>query len=165
MALYYKKWDNGDIAFVSGKNKIDAAVSNLIILVTGSRHEKDFTRVDQQLSLLFARSLNPVMHVGDAPGIDSLAIVAYQNWFQRDPVIHKADWSLGKAAGPLRNKAMVAAFERSCSAQWRPEQLCIAFPSPSSKGTWDCVRRALVARIPIQIVTLPRDETGTSLGF
>lgn len=55
---------------------------------------------------------------------------------------HPADFSKGRQAGPLRNAEMVAAGA----------QVCIGFPGPGSRGTWDCLRRAVDAGIPTSVV-------------
>jgi hypothetical protein len=57
-------------------------------------------------------------------------------------VVHAADWSRhGRAAGPIRNAAMLAR---------RPERV-LAFPGPESRGTWDLVRRARRLGIPVEV--------------
>jgi hypothetical protein len=62
---------------------------------------------------------------------------------------YPADWDRhGKAAGPIRNAYMV-----SLGAD-----LCVAFPAATSRGTWDCIRRASGAGIPVHIWPLPRDR-------
>ena len=65
---------------------------------------------------------------------------------------HPADWAkYEKRAGTPRNAAMVALGA----------DLCLAYPLPDSRGTWDCVRRARAAGIP----TLVRSPlTGDNLG-
>lgn len=51
---------------------------------------------------------------------------------------HPADWDrYGKAAGMIRNTEMV-----NLGAD-----LCIGFPGPKSKGTWDCLQKATDAGI------------------
>lgn len=45
------------------------------------------------------------------------------------------------SAGPLRNQYMVNLGADEC----------LAFPLPGSRGTWDCVRRARAAGIPVVI--------------
>lgn len=58
---------------------------------------------------------------------------------------HPADWDgLGKAAGPIRNSYMV-----SLGAD-----MCLAFPVAWSRGTWDCIRKAVDAGIPTHIYPL-----------
>jgi len=55
-----------------------------------------------------------------------------------EPLKFPADWvHYGKAAGPLRNAAMVTAGA----------DLCVAFMHPTSKGTVDCRDKAKRARI------------------
>ena len=60
-----------------------------------------------------------------------------------------AQWRRGKHDGPARNQRMVdvlLALQRSgydCHVR--------AFPLPSSKGTWDCVRRARRAGFEVDI--------------
>lgn len=44
----------------------------------------------------------------------------------------------GRLLGPERNAEMVAAGA----------DVCVAFPGPRSRGTYDCMRRAVAARIP-----------------
>lgn len=58
---------------------------------------------------------------------------------------HPADFAArGPKAGPERNARMVAAGAN----------LCLAFPGPGSRGTWDCVRKAADAGIPVEIYSL-----------
>ncbi len=55
-----------------------------------------------------------------------------------EPLKFPADWDrYGKAAGPLRNAAMVTAGA----------DLCVAFMHPTSRGTVDCRDKARRARI------------------
>lgn len=56
-----------------------------------------------------------------------------QHWEQ-----HPADFDKhGKAGGPIRNSEMVALGA----------DLCIGFPGPKSRGTWDCLQKATDAGI------------------
>jgi len=48
----------------------------------------------------------------------------------------------GNAAGPMRNKRMADLGA----------VLCLAFPKGESRGTWDCIKRANRAGIPVRIV-------------
>ena len=58
---------------------------------------------------------------------------------------HWAQWSkLGTKAGPMRNAEMVAAGA----------DICLAFPDSASRGTWDCIRKAADAGIPVRIYPL-----------
>lgn len=87
---------------------------------------------------------------GGARGLDLLAADIVTRWNQRwgggatGWVIeeHPADWATcGKFAGGIRNQRMVDLGA----------DVCLAFPLPGSRGTWDCVRRAEAAGIPVQI--------------
>ena len=87
---------------------------------------------------------------GGARGLDLLAADIVTRWNQRwgggttGWVIeeHPADWATcGKAAGGIRNQRMV---DLGADA-------CLAFPLPGSRGTWDCVRRAEAAGIPVHV--------------
>lgn len=51
---------------------------------------------------------------------------------------HPADWSKGKLGGAIRNQEMV---------NLNPD-VVLAFPTPKSRGTWDCIARAWVRGIP-----------------
>lgn len=48
----------------------------------------------------------------------------------------------GQILGPARNTRMVAAGA----------DLCLSFPGPNSRGTWDCTRKAVDADIPTRVV-------------
>lgn len=79
-----------------------------------------------------------VIH-GGARGADQLAgDLARRAGFTVEP--HPADWvARGRAAGPIRNQAMVDAGA----------DICLAFPIGPSPGTRDCARRAAAAGIPV----------------
>lgn len=47
----------------------------------------------------------------------------------------------GRILGPARNARMVAVH------QAHPIDVCLAFPGTSSRGTWDCIRKAVDAGI------------------
>lgn len=66
-----------------------------------------------------------------------------------EPEGYPADWGQhGRGAGPIRNGEMVATGA----------QLCIGFPAPDSRGTWDCLKQAARAGIPGRIYPLPDPE-------
>lgn len=123
------------------------------VLVTGSRRVTEDHA--QQIRATLARAcsaaianLRPVVIVqGECPygGAD---LVAKQWATATDGVTsedHPADWNThGKAAGMLRNTAMVAAGA----------DLCLAFPAPDSRGTWDCLTKAAKAGIHTRIYPL-----------
>lgn len=108
------------------------------LLVTGSRHGWDH-------DVLYAALLNarlafddpfPVLVHGAAPGVDSQAARIWQDWgLPVEP--HPADWSMGHKAGPIRNKEMVDAGA----------DIALAFVSPDSRGTVDCLKRLRAAGV------------------
>src|SRR4051812_20252077 len=62
---------------------------------------------------------------------------------------HPADWHTHhSAAGPIRNQEMVDLGA----------DLCLAFPRRTSRGTWDCIRKAADAGIPVRIYPLSEPE-------
>jgi hypothetical protein len=62
---------------------------------------------------------------------------------------YPADWRRGKVAGNLRNQDMVDTGA----------DVCLAFPTSSSRGTWDCVRRAKAAGIEVVIIREQSEQT------
>jgi hypothetical protein len=99
------------------------------LLVTGSRDWSDVSAVDR---VIRHHAPDALIH-GAQRGLDAIAadvaflldvpvIEAYPAWWE---------WE-GKAAGGLRNQRML---DQGC-----PDE-AVAFPLPSSRGTWDMVRR------------------------
>ncbi len=130
------------------------------ILVTGSRNCTEDQAVfvaakiqDEVVRDRLKNGARPVVVVhGKCPygGVD----LAAHKWAEigdgMEPEPHPADWGAhGRAAGPIRNGEMVAT---------RPD-VCLAFPAKGSRGTWDCVRQAADAGIPIQVWPLPVDDS------
>lgn len=122
------------------------------VLVTASRKLTDRTLVWQALGeeLRHAESLGLPMVVieGQCPdgGGDRFACEwathpsARERNVWHDPF--PANWKeLGKRAGPVRNQRMVDAGA----------DVCLAFPTVESRGTWDCVRRVEAAGIPVKV--------------
>lgn len=117
------------------------------VIVTGSRDYTDRRKVADALDdeLFHAKFLGVPMVVvqGECPhgGADLLAAewAAVRPYVVPDPF--PANWKvLGKRAGPYRNQRMVDSGG----------DVVLAFPLPSSTGTWDCVRRAEEAGIPVK---------------
>lgn len=111
------------------------------VLVTGSRAWADRAVVEHALGVAFGLWRPMVVVQGGCPtGADRMA----WEWAWRAGVpceVWPADWAAhGRAAGPLRNQAMVDAGAR----------YVLAFPLPGSRGTEDCVRRAEAAGIPVR---------------
>lgn len=127
------------------------------ILVTGSRQWMDsgvlasaicaavpdrlITQADHGPRLDWSRVV--IVHGACPRGADYLASRLARRWTMREEA-HPADWAgYGRAAGPLRNQAMVDAGA----------DICLAFPLGASVGTRDCMRRAEAAGIPVRIYT------------
>lgn len=120
------------------------------ILVTGTRENSTFIEhmVRETLNVLVHSENVPqgrqviIVH-GQCPrgGVDYYADSwARENGFQ--PERHPADWKKhGKAAGPVRNTAMVASRI----------DYCVGFPAAGSRGTWDCLQKAVDAGIPTEV--------------
>lgn len=125
------------------------------ILVTGTR---EWTDEDAVRSLLidYIGDMDPsmvtVVH-GDARGLDAAADrIARSLGCQVEP--HPAKWKTHGAtkAGRIRNQEMVDAGA----------EVCLAFPKrirAKSKGTWDCLTRAVAAGIPTLIFPAPPDPS------
>lgn len=126
------------------------------ILVTGwrhadTRHRPIIERGLMQVIVLLddgtdvADAAGPVTLVhGAQRGVDEVAALIAADWGWRcEP--HPARWSeLGAAAGPARNRHMVAGGAL----------LVAGFPGPGSKGTWGCLRMAAEAGIPALVQPL-----------
>jgi hypothetical protein len=107
-------------------------------IITGSRHWDDWELLVDMLECVWSEP-SRILVVGDCPtGVD--LIVRQWCLFNRVPhEVFRADWDLyGRAAGPRRNQSMIDSGA----------QECIAFPLGSSRGTWDCVERAMSRGIP-----------------
>lgn len=115
------------------------------ILITGSRTYSDMRALEEAIEGAPRRSdgIVTIVH-GDCPtGADRLAkeFCTSHPGFREEA--HPADWGRrGKAAGPKRNQEMVDLGA----------DICLAFPSEGSRGTWDCVRRARKAGIEVKVI-------------
>jgi len=114
------------------------------ILVTGSRYYTDSATVEAMLrEALGTHDPSQVILIhGDAPGLDRLAAaVAVRLGMTVES--RPADWARhGRAAGPIRNREMVALGA----------DMCLAFPLGGSQGTWDCVSVCRQAGIPVRVI-------------
>jgi len=122
------------------------------VLVTGSRNypknETIFAALDRELE--YAERVGVPMTVVEGQCPHGGADLAAEAWakstaFGGHHVYHDpfpANWKeLGKRAGVIRNQRMVDARAN----------ICLAFPTIESRGTWDCVRRAKEAGIPVKV--------------
>lgn len=116
------------------------------ILVTGSREWVDEVAISEALTALMdGDSYDWALIHGAARGADTIArqiAVDYYDWWEIQD--YPADWDKhGKAAGPIRNAQMLE--------EGKPD-ICLAFPLPGSKGTWDMIRKANAAGIEVRII-------------
>lgn len=127
------------------------------ILVTGSRDWPSPFSVNQKLDEQWTRRLDKtlpfvVVHGGCPTGADAMA----EYWARTQAAhgrnvqveVHRADWDQhGRAAGPIRNKAMVdSGADR-----------CVAFIRNHSRGASNCVGLALAAGMAVDLY---RDDEG-----
>jgi YspA, cpYpsA-related SLOG family len=131
------------------------------ILVCGGRDFTDYQFLANELDkIVFNREwiissddgnwlANVIVIHGGAKGADSCADRwAVSNWTGLE--IYKADWyKYGKRAGPIRNQIMLN--------KGKPD-LVVAFPTPSSRGTWDMVRRSQKKKIETIVINGPKPE-------
>lgn len=116
------------------------------ILVTGSRDWTDSGKIATEIfRQLYEMKTDPghaVLIVGGCPtGADKLALM-YARETGMNVRIVEADWQTHrKAAGPVRNSAMVAL---------EPD-VCLAFIKNESRGATDCAHKAHKAGIETRI--------------
>lgn len=118
------------------------------ILVTGSRDWTDVQAIEQALYEVthdhegFHCGLSVVVVHGNCRGADAIAGGAAHLCARANTEAHPAEnhgsWP---SCGPRRNAHMV-----SLGAD-----ICLAFPMPGSKGTWDLIRKAADEGIPVRI--------------
>lgn len=109
------------------------------VIVCGSRRWRDRDAISDRLFELPPDSV--IVH-GNAAGADRIAHQEAQKLgLLVEP--HPADWQQhGKAAGPIRNRAMAR----------MGADLCIAFWDGASKGTAHMIGEAEASGIPVQVV-------------
>lgn len=130
------------------------------ILVTGSRDWADRTVIDDTLTAIaaantFHNRVTVVVHGACPTGADAMAD-EWARWHaQRSPLVeferHRANWRAhGPAAGPLRNREMVAAGADACLAFIGPcrKRHCTRPRPHGSHGASDCANWAEAAGIP-----------------
>ena len=111
-------------------------------LITGSRNWTDEKVLAQALHE-HTRNVDPsnviVVHGACSTGADRIARDIAE-LFRFNVEAHPANWRAnGRAAGPIRNKHMVALGA----------DLCLAFPLGESRGTRGCMDMAERAGIPV----------------
>lgn len=113
-----------------------------VVVATGSRNWSDGDYVEGVFRAMKEDHRDMVVHVGDARGAD--AIVRQLCSKMSIPcTVHVADWKKrGRAAGPVRNRAMLDAA--------KPD-LVVAFLLPGSRGTIDCMAAARQRSIAVEV--------------
>jgi hypothetical protein len=113
------------------------------LLICGSRRYRNRSKIRE----LLEQYRPAVLICGMAPGADR---IAYEIAKKLGILVEEypADWAAqGKAAGPIRNQQMLR--------EGKPDRV-VALPVGSlvmdSRGTWDMVRRARAAGVPVDIV-------------
>ena len=111
------------------------------VLVCGPRDWTDYWTVAEVLSGQHAADPFSCLIEGGALGVDRFA----RRWATDRGVpveTFEADWTHGKAAGPIRNRRMLA--------EGKPDR-CIAFiADPPTRGTANMVRQAREAGVPVR---------------
>lgn len=124
------------------------------VLLTGSRVTTTAQDAYVQAKLAELRRQDEWLHgprimvvvqgVCEDGGVD----LAGQRWALATPGVenegHPADWRKGKGAGPARNTKMVGLGA----------DIVLAFPGKFSRGTWDCLQKAVAAGIPPRLYPL-----------
>lgn len=100
----------------------------------------------------------PLFRFGDCEtGVDAMMLelvaelhLPHERW--------EADWQqYGKAAGPLRNRAMLRGGWPVNHGHFERADLLLAFPEPGARpkipgsGTWNCIGEAIALSIPTMI--------------
>ena len=111
------------------------------VIIAGSRHFSDYKVFSSVVDNCLTRIRNEyeiIILSGHCSGADMMAErYARENEFELE--VFPADWSLGRKAGPLRNKAMVDIADYA-----------IAFPS-GGRGTQSLVNFAKQKGIPTKV--------------
>lgn len=113
------------------------------VLVCGGRDFADFNLFDRVMREVESRGKIDVIIEGGAKGADAMA----KEWAYKRAVrvaTFPADWNrYGKAAGMIRNQQMLN--------EGKPD-IVVAFPTPTSVGTWGMIKIAQQAYITTHTV-------------
>lgn len=112
-----------------------------IVLVCGSRDFPSPIAIVDRMGALAEDDPQALVLHGAARGADHQAAMDAESYGLRTEGM-PADWSLGRKAGPLRNRAMLD----------RKPRLVIAFWDGHSRGTLDTISEATRRGIPVEIV-------------
>ncbi len=123
----------------------DVEPGKRVVLITGSREWRatDFYRIRDVLSLVMPQV---VIH-GGARGADYAAHMwCLDNYARVREEVFNVLWNGHKGDYLTRNQAMVDRAKKYMDNH--SPSLCVAFPLPGSRGTIDCMDRAIYANIP-----------------
>ena len=132
----------------------------MIIIVSGSRHWKDYNIFCYHLTRVNMRfPEKPVLLcVGDCPtGVDAMTR-SYAANRKLEHIIFQANWTdYGRAAGPKRNQQMVDdAMILADDPVHLNLVIAVTYPMAGSKGTADLTKRARDANIMVyEVGSLP----------
>ncbi len=124
--------------------------THVTILICGGRDFDDWglftsTMIDVCNQHTSAHN-RPLIISGGARGADKFAIDLAKGWNYQYKIF-MAEWDrYGNRAGPIRNQRMLD--------EGKPD-LVVAFPTPTSRGTWDMVRRAQKNNIETIVINGP----------
>lgn len=111
------------------------------IMVTGSRTFNDPGIMLDVLSHASLKHSGAILVHGGCRGADDIASNVWS--FFGEEIVVPAEWGKhGKAAGPIRNRLMLARYQPS---------VLYAFPRGESRGTRDCIRAAERLNIPVEV--------------
>lgn len=112
------------------------------LAIVGCRSYVDYETFSASVDAYLTSRTPPELIVsGGASGVDSLA-ERYASEREIRLLVVPANWAAhGKSAGPKRNSQIVGMVDE-----------VLAFPSSSSKGTWDVVNKAKKAGLPVTVV-------------
>lgn len=118
------------------------------VIVCGGRNYQDIQRVYRVLDTVAARIRILAIRQGGCRGADQLA----QRWARARCIpieTFSAEWArLGKAAGPVRNQAMLTAHNPAIPTS----RVCFVVAFPGGSGTADMVRRARRTTLDVWVV-------------
>lgn len=132
----------------------------MIVVVTGSRTWTNRGVLVQALDDLHARyGISWLVH-GRAAGADGLAELWALERGIPNPSIPYAS-AHGKGGGPIRNGWLLDVAQALAGATGE-SVLVVAFPTPESIGTWNCVTQAKNRGLAIRIVKIRGTDHATN---
>jgi hypothetical protein len=113
------------------------------VIISGPRDATVVDDVETVLRGLFRRNPQIELVVGDAPGVDGI-VRAWAARNDRDVKVFKADWEKhGRAAGPIRNRAM---------AEYGTSLVAFQYVGRKTPGTQSMIREAAKKNLSTMVV-------------